>query len=951
MVSRLADPKEAVELAPLAAIYDVDVDWTSVRARLDQAQQLGGYDDTQLRAAFALTMKGDSPKEIVSFLEQYGERLKEYQSAETIVAIEIEGRSRMGDVDGAKSLLDAQRASLSNETQTFLEATIAEAEGADSVHLRLAQYEASGSTHDLQVLVAALGKARDERLGDYLIELWQKRHQLDDARRACDALIEARNENRAEAFLDELGDLARQDPYLRTHLAWARQRQGRLLEAAQELTALADEGIDNPNTRRLAILIAVETGRWSELEPFVQKELTNQADRTASELMSTAQIAQAIDSPTTMALARAAIAKAPDDPALNLHGYTIAVTAGVERTAEVNAWFGRAISGSSENGPVHMKDYDDVVTMVKDSRAQSDRLNDLVNNAEVPIFMALGPLRGTQSALMLLQLSENAEQTDSRRKSVLPLFAGNRPLRSEADPQSVGFDPLALLLLDYLELLGPTLDAFDEIVLPAGTLHGFFEDRAKSGPSQPSRIVQAREIKDRAAHGTLTMEALPDSDPALVETVGEEFAQLYTAAVERDGYIVDTSPLHPPGNLREIVDPAPFSDRLISPAGLVRSLHSAGILSEARATTASTLLAGSGDTWTIEPELIAGKPLFLTTLAVHYLSDAGLLSALRSFAGSLIVRPDTIELADREIAAGEAAAKVHQGIERIRATLAEAIDSGKVHIGPTRFRRDELDVDEEEQQVRRNMGPVVSMLRNSGGVEAFVCDDRAMNKYLQFNDHEGREVPFLTTPDVLDILRRRNVINDQGLAAAREKLRLAGAGLMPLDPLELVEAAKASNWGIGPNAELRAIRDSIYLPLARKLIRLPQERIWFKSICIGIGFAIRRVWQEIADPAMAERAATYLLDIIPDAEVWSADDESPDRNLWVQDVSRNTLWAIASIFDLPSDRVEVYRTWFDTRVGPSVERRDPGAIEAIAQTLFSFLTTPLPEDSNDDEPF
>lgn len=948
LIARLADPNEAIELAPIATIYGIDVDWSAVRARLAQAEQLGGYDDAQLRAAFALVMKGDSAKEIAGFILKYGERLKEQQSPETIVAIAVEARSKSGDIEGAKTLLSQERATLSDHTAAFLDATIAEAEGADTVGLRLAQYEASGSTHDLQVLVATLGQAGDDRLGDYLIELWRQRHQIEDARRACDALIQVGKEQAVEAFLEELGDLARQDTHLHTHLAWGRLRQGRLLDAVDELKALTESGVDNHNTRQLTIMLAIETGRWSELEPFLQKELAAKADRSAAELMALARVAQSLDSPTTMALVRAAIAKSPDDPVLNMNGYTIAVEAGVERSAEVNGWFGRAIAGSSEDGPIFSKDFDDVIEMVKDSRAESERISELVNSAQVPIFLALGQLRGSQSALILLQMPQNAEETDSRRKSVLPLFAGNRPQASDIVPKSIAFDPLALLLLDYLGLLRSAVDAFDQVILPAGTLHSFFEEHGRSGPSQPSRIDQAREIKDRATSGMLTVETLDGSDTVLAEQAGEEFALLHAAAVERDGYVIDTCPLHPPGKLRETVDPTPFAARLASPTGIVQSLLDGGILSQARAASAAGILGGSGPVWPDECAPPAGKPIFLTGLALQYLSDAGLLPILKSHAGALIVLPHVIEHADREISAGQASQKVRQGIERVRETLAEAITQRRVQVGPTRLRRDELDGNDEDQQQWRNMGPVVSALRDSGGVDAFVCDDRAMNKYLQFTDHKGRQVPFLTTPDLLRILRDKGVLDAPALAAAREKLRLAGAGMMPLDPLELVAAAQASNWAIGPNAELRAIRDSIHLPLARKIVQLPEERNWFKSICIGIAFTIRRVWQELDDPVMAERAATYLLDMIPDVEAWSALDESPDRDLWVQDVFRHTLWAIASIFDLPPERVDAFQQWFDTHVRPDVERRDPGALEAMAQTLFIFLTTRHPEGGSND---
>lgn len=942
LAARLADPDVGMELVPLGSIYRVEADWAPIRARLEQAEQLGGYDDFQLRAAFALTMRNDKPREIAAFIRKYREPLKAHQTSEVVVSIEIEARARSGDLEGAKELLEQERAMLGETAAAFLDTTIAETEGGDSIAMRLAQFEASGSTHDLQILVNVLGGAGDDRVGDYLIQLWQRRHQLEDARRACDLLVGAGKDAEVEAFLEELGDLAREDNHLHIHLAWARQRQGRLLESAIELRALTAAGIDEQNTRRLTIILAIEMGRWSELEPFLQKELASEADRSANHLMAMAQIAQTIDSPTTMALVRAAIAKAPDDVGLNMTGYSTAVAAGVERTAEVNTWFMRAIAGASEDGPVQKREFSDLLELVKDSHAHSERVTELINTAQVPLFLALKPMNMTQSALIRLNLPENGEATDSRHRNVLPLFAGNRVLENDLMPNSIAFDPLALLVLDHLGLLQSAISAFDDVVLPAGTLHSFFQDMGKSGPSQPSRIAQARAIKDRAASGMLSVETLPSADPVLTAAVGKGFAQLYAAAEVRDGYVIATAPLHPPTDPAETVDPARFAARLLSPLGLVGSLLAAGVLSRAHAADATAALGGSGPAWPAEPAPTSGKPFLLTSLAVQYLSDVGLLPILSAYAGSLIVLPEVVAQADSEIAAGQAAAKVRQGIERIREPLAAAIAQGEVRVGPARFGRDEIEDDEDDTQDRRMMGPVVSAMRDSGGIEALVCDDRAMNKYVQFTDRDDRVVPFLTTPDLLVILHRKNVIDDNALASSREKLRLGGAGLMPVDPHELVAEARASNWTIGPNAELRAIRDSIHLPLARRILQLPNERTWFKAVSMNLGFAIRRIWQEATDADSAERAATYLFEMIPDPDAWSANDPSPDRNLWVQDVSRTTLWAIASIFDLPEDRVSAFHQWFEGHVAPGAERRDPGVMNVVARTLSQFLTTPEP---------
>jgi hypothetical protein len=573
VIEQLATSSAAMELVPLAAIYDIEADWTAIRKALDEAELFGGWDAAQLLAAFTLTMRTGAPKDIVKFMERHGESLAPFHDTDSDVAIEVEARCLSGDLPGAKALASRKRNALSEAGAKAVDILIAEAEGADSVALRIERYADTGATHDLLILVDALRTAGDDRLGEYLVRLWRSRHQAVDARRACDALVSSGQDLEAEAFLEELGDEARQDPGLHAHLAWARYRQGRLSDAAEELAALTAAGVDNGNSRQLTVMLAVETGRWSELEAHVQAELKAQDKRTADELMAAAHIAQVVDSGASLALARAAVAKAPKDSGINMSAYTIAAGLGVERTVEVNSWVGNAIAEAREDGPVQMKDMNEIIAMVKDSRAATERVNDMVNKAAVPMFIALRRSGSTQSALVLQRLWGNAEEPDSRRKNVLPLFAGNRAPTVSDSPRSIALEPLSILVLDYLGLLEKTIEAFEDVVLPAGTLHAFFEDRARGRHNQPSRIEQASGIKERIARGVLNVEALAEGDAAIAAAVDTEFARLYRAATARDGYVVETAPLHPPGRLDVEVDPSPYADRLLSPAGLSQSSY------------------------------------------------------------------------------------------------------------------------------------------------------------------------------------------------------------------------------------------------------------------------------------------------------------------------------------------------------------------------------------------
>jgi tetratricopeptide (TPR) repeat protein len=940
LLAQLEIPAKAAQLVPLATMFGIEADWTSLKAALKEAEKLGGFDDTQLRAAFALAMEGGDPQALAAFVRRYRERIQPFLSTGSAVALEIEALAMSGQMAAAKELLEAEREALEPKVQAFLIATLTELEGSDAVPMRLEQFEESGSTHDLVILVEAMRRARDSRLGEHLIELWRRRRQVQDAQHALDTLIQAGDESRAEEFLEELGDEARNDPGLQIHLAWARFRQGRLDDAESELKAIKAGGVDDVNTRHLAVMLAIETGRWAELEPLVQHQLAVVGDRSASELIGSAKIARTMGSAVTLDLLRAAVALKADDTATHLAAYTIATEAGLDHHSEVGSWLAAALANSDGSKLIQKTGLEEVLEIMRANRANADRVGGLVNAAEVPLFVALAELGGTQSELVIRQMTSNSAVTDSRRRTVVPLFAGNRALRADFQPSSISLDPLAILVLDYLGLLATTIDAFD-VVLPAGTLHSFFEDLGKAAHSQPSRVAQARKHKESATSGVINVEAFEvgeDNGP-----VDNEFAALFAAAEARDGYLIDTAPLYPPQNLSVEVDLAPYSKRLISPVGLIEALKTAGVISQATAKEARLRIAGSGEAFPDEPELQPDKPLFLTSLALQYLSDANILGTAKAHSGTLIVSSRTIEIADAEIAQGAAAEPIRKSIESIKAVLADAIAGKRVRIGPARQAKGDK---ARNGNMRPEFSPVMNVMRDAAGVEAFVCDDRAMNKYDQSTDQKGHSLTFLTTADLLVMMRKLGKIDDDDLSAAREKLRKGGAGLMPLEPTELADAVRNSNWKIGPNAELRAIRDSVHLPFARRMLQLPNERPWLRMVSLSIAFAIRTAWQQIADDEDAEGAANWLLDLLPDPVGWTAGDVSPDAPTWITDVSRHSLWAIASIFDMPPSRVERYRLWFAARVEPRFAVVDPGALEAVARTLYKFLSAPIEDTDN-----
>ncbi|UZW54752.1 hypothetical protein NUH86_14875 [Sphingobium sp. JS3065] len=936
--ARLSDPNRAVDIAPLALLYNIDFDWSDLKAQLAHAESFGGLDTRQLRTAFAFVMRSNDPAKVAEFVGRHEVGLTAFMKTEEVIGIRIEALAKSDRVNEALELLEQSQSSVEPDFYDFLKATIDEHQGANSISARLTLFEQSDKTHDLEILISSLSAKKDSRLGHFLALLWQRKHQLGDAAKACDAFLWNGQTEELDEFLDTLADYIPQHHHLGIHQAWKFQRQGELSKALAVLDRLNAEGADNHNIRQLRVSILLELGRWSELEPFLQSELSARENRSSRTLMSAAQLATALESPSALPLVRAALDKEDHSPQLFLAAYHAALNMGAEGNAEVSGWLKAAIDGSEEDGPVWTKDIDDAVELMRESQERGEKLSAMIMAAELPLSLAAKPLNVTLSSIYLGQSWENRQNTDPRKHNLIPAYAGNRLFWKLPDDPVISFDVTSLLTLQSIGILDKTLSAISQVVLPAGTMSQIFQDYSEARHTQPSRVQQAQEIKRLIAAQTLTIEKCDHAGEELEGEVGAEFARLYQTAMRTDGYVIDTAPLHPPGKLKETIDPSRFADRLVSPKGLIAKLNETGDLSDAVANEALAAIFGSGEEWPSEPSLAPGKPLYLSMTASHYLADAEILPRLKSAFGQLVILPDVEELANREIANSTRAAAVRDQIEQLRASVAAAIENGTIRIGKL---TSEDTTQSEDEDTRREIGPLFNALQDISGATLFVCDDRALNKNGTFTDRAETSVNTAISLDVLRHLEAKGAITNAEFQRAIEKLYEGGFALVPVDFQELVKAACASNWNVGPNAKLRQIRNSIHLPLIRGLIKLPEERHWFRSSVLSIAIAIRHVWSEIGEVDHAMRAATYLYDMIPDVRAWSAKDNSTDRDVWVQEVTRSSVYMFGSAFMLPESHVEKYQNWFDNYVGPREERRDPGVMEAVAKALFESLSKPV----------
>ncbi len=170
----------------------------------------------------------------------------------------------------------------------------AEAGGADPALERKNLYEQS---HDLRALANLVNFLEEQEswqeLLHYAEELFRRTRALEDGARVAKVLDTSEQYGALFAFLSTHQDLVEQLPGLKTRWSWALYRDGRVVDASAVLKALAANR-DDANDRALRVRIAISSGDWGDLIAYTNSEWSNQAERSASELLTAGQLANAV---------------------------------------------------------------------------------------------------------------------------------------------------------------------------------------------------------------------------------------------------------------------------------------------------------------------------------------------------------------------------------------------------------------------------------------------------------------------------------------------------------------------------------------------------------------------------------------------------------------------------------------------------------------------------------
>lgn len=929
----MADPAKALSRVQFALAYDADnFDREPLTKYLERRDALGGLSSDELRAALVLRVHGADPDAIVRLIAKHRAQFDESFAKVGIAAIEIHALAMAHDVASAKLLLDANHELLGQEDVVRLSAEIARAEGADPVAEYKRVYEANKSADTLRSLLGALiQKGEHHAVGPYAEELFALTGNPRDIAAAAQAYANAGDNDNFMRVVEADPAIRQSNTRIETHYAWQLFRRGRLKEAAVEAAELGRTASDRD--LNLEVAIALESGDWETLAHPLAAFAEEAPKLSAAALIQAAHLAQASGQGRLRHLIDAAVAKGGDDANVLIGAYTLVLEEGLDdREQEAHDWFRRALDLSGPDGPIKQLELKDLLSQQAEWSEHSRSIGDAIAGGEMALLVAASGLRATLVDVLLGNLIRNAAATDSRKRSAMTTFSGRRgaPALFGA-AQRIALDISAIMVLGWLGLLPSVIDAFPEIVVPAGALNEMFEGRARIRRYQKSRLRRAEQIRDLIAQKRLkVVRSTVNPQDALAREIGAELAGLIRAAEANEGILVRAAPVLRLGfEGRREADVSAYASVLSDTHTLLRVLHDAGALDQVAEDTAKQYFALQDKGWSASPVPRSNQPLYLDSLSLIYLHMVGLLDAVVASFNDVYIDAGAEEDAFALIEHDRHAAEVLHIIDDIRGAIQKAYAAGKIIFGPRGLQAD--------QSVHTSNLSTLHLLGNLLGSDVAVFDDRALNKEPFATDHAGHRARIVTSLDIIEELHARGLLPATERRKCRHRLRVAGACLVPLDSGEVESAAQRNGQHFSP--EFRAIRDSIDLPCMAEIPVFPAEIPWFMTINSAIKTALIEIWEEEKDSQKATATADAVYSIYPTPEDWVACWKGQPPPGWVMAVRRILHTTLALPFELGGDpqALDRYNEWVERTVLEPMRRLAPDSYRATVEYLKNFV--------------
>ena len=962
LTAKLSDLASALRFVRLAVQFGVEIDLDAVEREIERQTALNGKITIDAALArFALFDTKDKAKEALAYLDCHREEIAGLIGMSLLQSIRDNLLSRTGQFEDSKSMLDSLIAEgLSKAEVNFHRQMISEAEGNDPVTGLKEQFRVTDLLSDLGILVDALEASNSwADLCEYGAIKFNRTHALPDAERLAVALYNTQKIETLIEFLDSNKTLLTQSKHLHLIHCWTLYYEGKLLEANSKIEDLSDWW-DNPSCRELRVNIGISLGDWDSISPVVVHECANKNDRTAEELIRTAQLAFHLGLPESQVkeLTLAAVEKANDNAKALADAYYLASIAGWENTEEVANWLQRAAELSNNDGPIRKATIQEIV----DQKPVWDRIQSEVwmklRRGELPMFGAGHVLNRSLIEFMSYPFYVNMAETDPRHRSTVFAYSG-RKQRTHLDlGGKIALDVSAILTLSSLELLDKALAAFKEVHVSHSTLGWFFIERIKAVFHQPSRITEAQKVRHMLAEGAL--EKLPRymlQHSNLADQVGQEIAQLIVEAETAETedslqcLVVCPYPVYRVDSLMdEAADLTEHTGILSSCVSIVEKLHRDGQITDSAKRHACSYLRLHEKPWPDQPEIADGAKLYLTNLATTYFHQVGMLDNLKDAGFQPVVSPSVISEVDQLISYGNTSDKIKIAIERIRLTLRTELANGKVI---TDKMIPKVQQESSEQPVSDH--PTVDTLTLAHQYDAIVVDDRFIGQFDHI-DTDSAVTPVFSTLDVIDALVDADSINDEDRMEYRTMLRKAGFILVPVEVDELIhhlESSSVENDEVVETLALKAIRENLLFVRLSVCNLSTEDENWLSSLFIAFREVLKELWKREGDTPKVRIRSDWILRQL-DIRGWAQCFDKESAKYVVNDGYESHVMSLLllPIEELP-DLKDVYWEWLEKRVLVQIKEESPvlylNLVERFRMLIASMVDEYVTESARNEE--
>jgi hypothetical protein len=704
-----------------------------------------------------------------------------------------------------------------------------------------ALYQQTGDLIDLNNLISHLKHVRDwAALRPLLQELFTRERTLANALQLIEAMRRQPQPDYAAIleFLEANQDLAERDLDLTSERAWALSHVGRLKDAEVVNRTLLERR-NKPIDLLLEINLALQSGNWERFSGIVDRAWPQREALDPALLMRLATLTAEADQNASRALelARLAAAQAADDPQILLSAYMLGVQLG--REDEIGGgWLVQAMERSSDEGPIQQVN---IRTMAEEvlpkRREQARRIERELLRGTIPLHAAAHEFHQPLSRRLIDLPSQNADQPDGRKRTVVPIISGARQAVRIEPSWAMGFDVSSLMVLHHLGLLKKTIDALQRMFLAPDTMVLLLNERRSVRFHQPSLVRRAEAIRALIDRGDLKIAPSEPTPPVwLVDEVGRDLAQLLEASRVSGGRVVHPYPIHRLRTFGEAeAEIMEYAECLVSTIAFTGVLHTRGLIDGTIYDRARQFLqAHDRDPNPAVDLTLIDRPLYLDDLALGYLQEAGVLQTACRRGLPLLVHPSRQTEQSALIEAHREGSRIAETLDELRLVLRDTLESGQAIFLP----RHHVPGEETSIGWLHQVAPVLApFLRDASACDAVCVDDRFLNRHLTFTDEAGHTVPLVCVLDLIQYLGDRDVISSEERQRMLYKLRQAGYALVPVPPYELErylqQVTLDQDGQIIESAELRIIRPTLMRIRSLDMVELPTEARFLEKLQLG----------------------------------------------------------------------------------------------------------------------